>query len=119
MIETAQAVANLDAILAVDGVDAVYVGPADLSLTLGLPPGNNDEASSFSEALATIVSGCEGAGIVAGIHSSGALTPDRLAAGFRMVTVTSDTVALRQGYAAELERARQVSSAGPGEGSLY
>ncbi len=119
MIETTQAVANLDAILAVDGIDAVYVGPADLSLTLGLPPGNNDDASSFTEALSTIVAGCTKVGIAAGIHSTGALTPARLAAGFRMVTVTSDTVALRQGYVSELQMARETIAPSGGEGSIY
>ena len=38
MIETAEAIGNLDAILAVPGIDAVYVGPADLSRSLGLAP---------------------------------------------------------------------------------
>ena len=42
MIETAEAIANLDEILSVPGVDAIYVGPADLSISLGLEPGNND-----------------------------------------------------------------------------
>ena len=36
----------------------IYVGPADLSITLGLPPGNNDGESKFDDALATIVDGC-------------------------------------------------------------
>jgi len=57
MIETAEALSHLDDILAVPGVDAIYVGPADLSLSLGLPPGNNDDADSFREALTTIVAG--------------------------------------------------------------
>jgi 4-hydroxy-2-oxoheptanedioate aldolase len=119
MIETTQAVANLDDILAVDGIDAVYVGPADLSLTLGLPPGNNDDAASFTDSLAEIVAGCDRAGVPAGIHSTGALTPSRLATGFRMITVTSDTVALRQGYSSELALAREVAGSGESEGSLY
>ena len=106
MIETAQAVADLDAILAVEGIDAIYVGPADLSLTLGLPPGNNDDEPVFTEAITTIVDSCARAGVVAGIHSTGALTQQRVAAGFRMVTVTSDLVALRKGYAAELALAQ-------------
>src|SRR3954466_7300504 len=38
MVETRQALDNLDEILSVDGVDAVYIGPADLSLALGCPP---------------------------------------------------------------------------------
>ena len=106
MIETTTAISHLDDILAVEGIDAVYVGPADLSLTLGLPPGNNDDAPSFVEALETVVAACDRAGVVAGIHSTGPLTPRRLGAGFRMVTVTSDGVALRLGTVGELERAR-------------
>ena len=51
MIETVEALGHLDDILSVPGVDAIYVGPADLSLSLGLPPGNNDDADSFREAL--------------------------------------------------------------------
>ena len=35
MIETAQALDNLDAILSVEGLDAIYIGPSDLSLALG------------------------------------------------------------------------------------
>jgi 4-hydroxy-2-oxoheptanedioate aldolase len=38
MIETAQALDNLDAILSVEGLDAVYIGPSDLSLALGCKP---------------------------------------------------------------------------------
>ncbi len=118
MIETTQAIAALDDILAVDGIDAIYVGPADLSLTLGLPPGNNDDEASFADALTTIVSACQRAGVVAGIHSSGSLTPRRLAAGFRMVTVTTDTVAMRLGLTAELVRAKSAAGDG-GAGAIY
>ena len=50
MIETAEAIANLDEILSVPGVDAIYVGPADLSISLGLEPGNNDGKAVFDEA---------------------------------------------------------------------
>lgn len=38
MIETKEGLANLDAICATPGLDAIYVGPADLSFALGLPP---------------------------------------------------------------------------------
>ena len=89
------ALERLDDILAVDGIDAIYVGPADLSLSLGLPPGNNDGRAAFDDALSAIVAACRRHGIVPGIHATGALTPRRLEQGFRMVTVTSDLVALR------------------------
>jgi len=118
MIETAEALGNIDAILAVPGVDAIYVGPADLSISLGLAPGNNDGAPEFDAALDRIVAACSEAGVVPGIHSSGSLTPRRLATGFRMVTVTADLVALRLGVAAELAKARSAESDGE-SGALY
>ena len=117
MIETAEALTNLDAILRVDGIDAVYVGPADLSLTLGLPPGNNDGAAAFDDALADIVQACEGAGVVPGIHASGPLTPTRLEQGFRLITVIADQLALGDGAAAALSQARGDSTSGGG--ALY
>ena len=118
MIETVTAMEHLDDILGVPGVDAIYVGPADLSISLGLTPGNNDGEVAFDEALSAIVAGCRRHGVVAGIHSTGALTPRRLEQGFAMVTVTSDLVALRAGLAAELAAAR--GAAGPAEGGrLY
>ncbi len=110
MVETVDALNNVDEIVNTPGVDAVYVGPADLSISLGLPPGNNDDAAEFTDALETIVAACKNAGVVAGIHSSGSLTPRRLEQGFTMITVTADTVALGVGVRAELARAR-------GEGS--
>lgn len=105
MIETAEAISNLDAILAVPGIDAVYVGPADLSLTLGLAPGNNDGEAAFDNALATISAACQRHGVVAGIHSVGSLTERRIEQGFRMVTIASDLGALAIGYRAERDAA--------------
>ena len=118
MIETTQAIANLDDILAVPGIDAVYVGPADLSLTLGLPPQNNDDVPAFVDALDTIVAGCRRAGVVPGIHSSGALTATRRTSGFRMITVTTELLAMKSGLTAELDQARSGAS-GSDSGAMY
>ena len=57
MIETTEAIANLDDILSVPGVDAIYVGPADLSISLGLGPSGNEGNPIFDDALAAIVDG--------------------------------------------------------------
>jgi 4-hydroxy-2-oxoheptanedioate aldolase len=119
MIETTEAIANLDDILSVPGIDAIYVGPADLSLTLGLPPGNNDGEPAFDEALATIVAACERHGVIAGMHSTGSLAPRRLELGFKMVTVASDVLALRGGFADELTTARSGDTSASGSGAIY
>ncbi|MDW3214346.1 MAG: aldolase/citrate lyase family protein [Ilumatobacteraceae bacterium] len=119
MIETREAITNLDDILSVPGIDAIYVGPADLSLSLGLQPSGNADETVLDEALATIVEACGRHGVTPGIHSSGALAQRRRDQGFRMITIGSDALALRAGYAGEL-----AASAGPADessasGSLY
>ena len=106
MIETVEAISNLDDILSVPGVDAIYVGPADLSVTLGLPPGNNDGAPAFDDALQAIVAGCVRHRVIAGCHTASELCPRRIEQGFQMITITSDTVALTRALEDELRRAR-------------
>lgn len=118
MIETAEAISNLDDILSTPGIDAIYVGPADLAVSLGLEPYGNDGNPVFDDALASIVEGCRRHGVVPGIHATGALAPRRREQGFRMITVTSDGLALRAGYASELAAARGDAS-GQGSGAMY
>ncbi len=118
MIETVEAINNLDDILSVPGVDAVYVGPADLSVSLGLPPGNNDGESAFDEAMAAIVAGCVRHGVIAGCHTAAELCQRRMQQGFQMITITSDTVALTRALDDELRRAR-VQEPVERSGSLY
>ena len=106
MVETVEAVANLDDILSVRGVDAVYVGPSDLSVSLGLHPGNNDGEPSFDAAVAEILDGCARHNVIAGCHTVSELCQRRVEQGFRMITITSDTVALTRALEDELHRAR-------------
>ncbi len=68
MIETAQALENLDAILAVEGIDGVYVGPSDLGLSLGYEPTLDPSAPQVLEAIAEIGARAKAAGKVAGCH---------------------------------------------------
>ena len=105
MIETKQALGNLDAILSVPGVDAVYVGPSDLSLTLGLPPGP-DSGGAFEEARLAIAQACSAKGVVAGIHANAALAAKHAAAGYQMITVSTDVGSLVRGAEADLVLAR-------------
>ncbi|MGA9276014.1 HpcH/HpaI aldolase family protein [Ilumatobacter sp.] len=118
MIETVEALNNLDDILAVPGIDAVYVGPADLSLTLGLEPKGDHDDESFNDALRQILDACDRHGVVAGIHANPQLAATRLAQGFRMVTVTSDLQALGTGLVAALAAGRTTAPDGTGD-QLY
>lgn len=107
MIETAAGLANLDAIAATPGVDALYVGPADLALSMGLPPRFTGENPEHEEAIERIRRACEDNDVVPGIHcSSGAEAKKRRLQGFTMVTVAADSVLLRTGAAEALAVAR-------------
>ena len=72
MIETAEGLANLDEILAVEGVDAVYIGPNDLSLSLGLGRQHYTASDKLRETIIEIVKRCNGAGKIVGIDCTGA-----------------------------------------------
>jgi len=91
MIETAQALDNLDDILSVEGLDAIYIGPSDLSLALGCKPTFDDVDAPVAQAIDHILERAHAHGLVAGIHNG---TPQaalaRAAKGFRFVTVSSD-----------------------------
>lgn len=91
MIETAQALDNLDDILSVPGLDAIYVGPSDLSLALGCKPTFDDLDPKAAEAVAHILARAQAHGLVAGIHNgSTEAALKRIAMGFQFVTVSSD-----------------------------
>jgi 4-hydroxy-2-oxoheptanedioate aldolase len=91
MIETAQALDNLDAILSVQGLDAIYIGPSDLSLALGCKPAFDDVEPKVAQAIDHVLARTQAHGIVAGIHNG---TPEaalaRIDKGFQFVTISSD-----------------------------
>lgn len=99
MIETVEAVSNVDEIAAVDGVGVLYVGPADLSISMGYRMGMDQPEPEFGAALRKIVAACEANGVIPGIQASPELVPKRIEQGFKMITVGYDyqpmTAALR------------------------
>jgi 4-hydroxy-2-oxoheptanedioate aldolase len=91
MIETQQALDNLDSILSVEGLDAIYIGPSDLSLALGCTPTFDDVDPPVAQAIDHILERAKAHGLTAGIHNG---TPEaalkRIAKGFQFVTISSD-----------------------------
>jgi 4-hydroxy-2-oxoheptanedioate aldolase len=92
-IETQAAVGNLDEIAAVEGVDVLFVGPLDLSVSLGVP-GQFDHAA-VQEALAKVVAASRKAGKVAGILVADEDQLKRVRElGFTFVAIGSDGAAV-------------------------
>jgi 4-hydroxy-2-oxoheptanedioate aldolase len=95
MVETAEAVANIDAILGVDGIDGIYLGPADLAQSMGRPVGIGDIDAEVAAAIERVRAAC-----VARDKIVGMIAPDPARAwqlverGFRFVTLSSDMRAL-------------------------
>ena len=118
MIETAQALDNLDSILSVEGLDAIYIGPSDLSLSMGCRPVFDDVDPPVAQAIEHILERATAHGLKAGIHNGvpeGALA--RVAKGFRFVTVSSDARLMAAGSQQVLAQMRAAPAAVAGTGS--
>lgn len=106
MIETAQGLSECESIAAVPGLTGLYVGPADLSISMGHAVTDAWTHPAVREAMAKVEAAADAAGLIAAIHA-GAGTLGKLASqwGFRMVTLTSESQALRRGATDHLEEA--------------
>jgi 4-hydroxy-2-oxoheptanedioate aldolase len=106
MAESAEAVADLAATLAVDGVDGIYVGPRDLSYALGCALDPEDPV--LRPALERIWAACAAAGKPVGVHATdGATARLYRDGGCSLITVASDGSAISRATAAELEAAQK------------
>ena len=107
MVESKEAVANIDAILAVDGVDGVFIGPYDLSGSYGMPGQTGHEL--VTRACQAVVAACSKAGKAAGLH---VVNPTQgniakaIGDGFTFIGLGVDTVFLDQAGRAALAVAR-------------
>jgi 4-hydroxy-2-oxoheptanedioate aldolase len=106
-LETKESVEDLDDILSVPGVDAAYVGPADLSLSLGLPPASDHDEPAFVEAVQRVLDACKRHNVVPGAHAGNVVTArKRLEQGFLMVEMCDDAGSLARSAAADLKSVR-------------
>jgi 4-hydroxy-2-oxoheptanedioate aldolase len=106
MIETKQAVENVDEIAKVPGIDALYIGPADLSITYGLAPKPDQDDPEWNAALDRVKAACERNGVIPAIHAEAGLAAKRRDAGWRMITVGFDLGNVMNGLRAQLTQAR-------------
>ncbi len=107
MVETAAALPNVAEICSVPGLSGVYVGPADLAVSMGQPVSAMWSAPEVTDAIKDIARSAAAAGLVAGIHAGDGRI-GMLAAewGFQLITLASESQALRRGAAEHLRDAR-------------
>lgn len=104
MIETAAALANIDAIAATPGIDALFVGPYDLSTALSEGTAQDVQAPEVESAIDRICAAAHKAGKIPGIYCRDAERARAMAwRGFRFITIGSDQGLLREGAAAQLQ----------------
>jgi len=112
MVETAEAMDNLDAIASTPGLDGIYVGPADLTFSLmqgRLTPAFDREEPEMIEALHKILLACKKAGIRAALHCGTADYAAKAAGwGFDMTTVSNDVRLLAGASEASVKRYRSL-----------
>ena len=109
-----EAIERADEIISTPGLDAVYVGPSDLSVSMGLAPSYDQGAPEFVAAIERVVECCNRHGVVAGVHAG---TPEvarkRISQGFRFVQMCDDAGSLVRGAAVALAELKVPAGAGP------
>ncbi|HBK18007.1 MAG TPA: 2,4-dihydroxyhept-2-ene-1,7-dioic acid aldolase, partial [Gammaproteobacteria bacterium] len=107
MIETAEGVAKADEIMSTPGLNGIYIGPADLALSMGLPAMGDQPQPEHLEMVKSLLEKCKAHGLAAGIHTSSLeFTQKYLALGFNFVTLAGDVGHMAKNAARELAAAR-------------
>jgi 4-hydroxy-2-oxoheptanedioate aldolase len=105
MVETATALDDLDAVLGVPGLDGIYVGPGDLSLSLDLA--GPDHRAELRGVLSSIIGRAGAVGLPVGVHAyNGEDAAGYAAEGTTIVTVCVDVASLGETVARHLDLAR-------------
>ena len=105
MIETAEGIEKMDEIASTPGVDAVYIGPTDLALALGLPPVMDNDDPKHVATVNKILETCRKHKVAAAMHTAGSKYAQRyIDQGFNMVMLLSDRLAMMNYVKAEVGR---------------
>jgi 4-hydroxy-2-oxoheptanedioate aldolase len=106
-IETREAIKNLDEILEVRGIGAIYIGPSDLSMALGLEPRKGQTDPEFIDAVETILAAAKRHGVPAGIHTNSVdAAVQMIGRGFQFTSLQSDDRFLMQRAKQEVDAVR-------------
>ena len=109
MIETKEALEKLDEILDTPNLDGIYIGPADLSLSIGEEPGfdKRENTAAYKE-ITRILEAAKKRGLLAGIHNGTAeYAKKMIEKGFNLVTVGSDQRFMSSGAKTAIEKIRE------------
>lgn len=117
MIESRKAVANLDSILDVPGVDGIYIGPNDFSLSYGGAP-SSEPGGEVAEVIEHVRAQAQRRNLHTGVFcADGPMAQRRIEQGFRLVTPGNDATILKNGCLAQM--AALGAAAGGKSGSGY
>ena len=106
MIETKEALEKLDEILDTPNLDGIYIGPADLSLSIGEEPGfDKPENTAAYKEIIRILEAAKKRSLLAGIHNGSAeYAKKMIEKGFNLVTVGSDQRFMSSGAKTAIEK---------------
>ncbi len=103
MIETAEGIGKMDEIISTPGLDAVYIGPTDLALSLGLPAVMDNDEPKHVATVNKILETCRKHKVAAAMHTASAKYTQRyIDQGFNMVMLISDRLAMANFMKAEV-----------------
>jgi 4-hydroxy-2-oxoheptanedioate aldolase len=112
MVETKEGLENLDAICATPGLDAVYIGPSDLSFALGMAPRGDNPDPAHMATCDRIRDAAHKAGIKACMHcASAAFAAGAVKRGFDLVMLTSDLASMIAGVRRQLDELKAATGA--------
>ena len=112
MIETQEAIDNIDAILDVPGISGIYIGPSDLGLSLGLVPKLDRDEPQILAIYDKLLAAIKKRNLFAGIHNGTAgYAAKMIGKGFRFVTIANDSGLMAMAARAAVAQTRKEAGA--------
>ena len=107
MIETVEALENVEKIAATEGLTGIYIGPSDLSISMGFNPGLDRVEPEMIGAINKIYNACKKNNIKVGIHClSPSYLKEKLSNGYDLATLASDVRIYAEGLSNKIKEAR-------------